>query len=74
MANTVNSKKLLLSKWTATHPTNKEKHHVVIKVIYKDEDHLIPEKIIMEALINHRQWQMDWQELKNKDNWLPGWR
>ncbi|KXW55338.1 TIGR02450 family Trp-rich protein [Ferrovum sp. PN-J185] len=74
MANNINSKKLLLSKWTAVYPTNKEKHHMVIQVIYIDKDHLIPDKIVMEALINHRQWQMDWQELKNTDNWLPGWR
>ncbi|HQT82362.1 MAG: hypothetical protein B7Z60_09310 [Ferrovum sp. 37-45-19] len=74
MANPVNAKKLLLSKWTSVHPYNKEKHHLVVKVIYNKDLPTIPQTIIMEAIINHRQWTMDWQELIDSDRWQPGWQ
>ncbi|MFM6921870.1 MAG: TIGR02450 family Trp-rich protein, partial [Polynucleobacter victoriensis] len=37
MKNSIHPKKLLLTKWTAVHPINKEKHFLVVKVIEPEE-------------------------------------
>ncbi|MBU6468250.1 MAG: TIGR02450 family Trp-rich protein [Betaproteobacteria bacterium] len=74
MDNPVNSKKLLLSKWTSLTPQNKEKHHMVVKVTYDDNNPQLLQSVTMEAVYNQRQWTMDWQELKNSNLWRPGWK
>lgn len=69
--NKVNPKKLLNSKWTALVPRKKEKHFLVVEVDY-DEDGSIAFCII-EAIINKRQAEIDWQKLKDDKVWQQGW-
>ena len=68
---TVNSKKLLNSKWTAVKPRNKEKHFLVTEVEY-DEDGVIIHCLI-EAVMTHRSSKVDWRSLGDVDQWMTGW-
>ena len=68
----INPEKLLLSKWTAVHPQHKEKHFLVTKVIRNEEQYIVA--CLLEALINHHEYEFDWQQLKDMSIWLPGWR
>ena len=71
--NTFNVSKLLLSKWTATAPLEKQKHFLVVELI-KDESE---EKVIgcvLEAVINKQTFEIDWQELKDAERWIQGWK
>jgi len=71
--NTFNANKLLLSKWTATKPHEKQKHFLVTELI-KDE---LDESVIacvLEAVINKQAFKIDWQELKDADRWIQGWK
>lgn len=69
---TLNPKKLLLSKWTASAPVNKEKHFLVVKVEF-DEAGLVVENCIIEAVYTRRQQAIDWQSLKDESRWKTGW-
>jgi tryptophan-rich hypothetical protein len=71
--NQINPQKLLVSKWTAVTPQNKEKHFLVTR-IFKDEEGLLIIACILEAIINGHEYQINWQELKNASVWLPGWK
>lgn len=69
--NPINPNKLLLSKWTAVKPQNKEKHFLVTGVIKNDQEIIVA--CILEAVLSHKEYQFEWRELKNADFWLPGW-
>lgn len=69
--NRINPKKLLLSKWTAVTPQNKERHFIVTELI-KDDDNQIT-GCQLEAVINHHVYAIDWQLLKNSEQWRMGW-
>jgi len=71
--NQINPQKLLLSKWTAVTPKNKEKHFLVTRII-KDEEDLLIAACILEAVINGHEYQTNWRELKNASIWLAGWQ
>ena len=47
-------KKLLLSKWTAVQPRNREKHFVVVRVIEPDPPAVRIERIELEAVHSGR--------------------
>jgi tryptophan-rich hypothetical protein len=68
----INPDKLLLSKWTAVHPSNKEKHFLVTRLI-RDEQKIVVD-CMLEAVINHCEYELDWHLLKDASSWLPGWR
>ena len=70
----INPAKLLLSKWTAVKPVNKEKHFLVIKLLEPEHDGDLLELIELEAIFSKRIVVMNWRELKNQDNWLQGWK
>lgn len=70
--NTINPKKLLNSKWTAVHPANKEKHFLVTEMAF-DEVGAVTHCLI-EAVMSKRATSIDWMLLRNKDNWLQGWK
>ncbi len=70
--NQVNPDKLMLSKWTAVAPSHKEKHFLVTRII-KDEAEVITH-CVLEAVINHREIELDWRLLKDPSSWLFGWR
>ncbi len=69
----LNPKKLLLAKWTAADPQDKEKHFLVTKVINPEtEKHLI-EEVVMEAVLTRRSFTLRWTELTDPKKWLQGW-
>ncbi|ASF47738.1 TIGR02450 family Trp-rich protein [Methylovulum psychrotolerans] len=67
----INPQKLLLSKWTAVTPANKEKHFLVTRLI-KDEQEVVI-ACILEAVINHNEYEIAWNLLKEKTIWQMGW-
>ncbi|MEP0355379.1 TIGR02450 family Trp-rich protein [Paraglaciecola sp.] len=71
-SNSLNPKKLLNTKWTATKPINKEKHFLITEVEF-DEDGILVHCLI-EAIISKRSEPIDWTQLKNHDTWLQGWK
>ena len=70
--NQINPKKLLLSKWTAINPEKKELHFIVSKLLKNEDDDVIACRL--EAVINKNNYEIDWQLLKNDENWLMGWK
>jgi tryptophan-rich hypothetical protein len=70
--NQINPNKLLLSKWTAVAPKQKERHFMVIKLIRDEEQEIIACKL--EAVINNNSYEIDWQVLKDSSLWLMGWQ
>ena len=70
--NKVSPKALLHSKWTKVMVKNKEKHFVITKIAV-DENQLITDCLI-EALINHNEYHINWRDLKNSEAWKVGWQ
>ncbi|MDR7054822.1 tryptophan-rich hypothetical protein [Pseudomonas koreensis] len=70
--NRINPRKLLLSKWTAAHPQNREKHFLVTELI-RDEEGTVLE-VELQAVLTQRSERMDWQMLKDSEHWLIGWK
>lgn len=66
--NQINPNKLLLSKWTAVKPKQKELHFIVTKLIRAENEEIIACEL--EAVINKNIYQMDWQTLKDSSCWL----
>jgi tryptophan-rich hypothetical protein len=71
--NLIHPKKLLLSKWTATAPVNKEKHFMVIKVIDPEVEGSPVEQVVIEAVMSKRQKTIQWRLLTNGLEWKQGW-
>lgn len=72
-SNPVSPKKLLLSKWTAVAPQNKEKHFLVSAVITPEIAGNPVTEIELEAALTGRVQRMTWRELKNASKWNRGW-
>ena len=70
--NRIHAKKLLHSKWTAVKPVNKAKHFMITEVEFDEEGRVI--HCLMEAIRNQRSEAIDWQDLKNSERWLQGWK
>lgn len=70
--NKVNPKVLLHSKWTKMKVINKEKHFVITKVRVDEEQRVI--ECIIEAVISHNQYEINWRDLKNSLDWKIGWQ
>jgi len=68
----LNPRKLLLSKWTAVQPQNREKHFLVTE-LYCDEDGTVLQ-IELQAVLNQRCQRMDWRVLENPEQWYMGWK
>lgn len=69
--NKINPKKLLRSKWTAVHPTNKEKHFLITELKLDDEGEVI--HCLIEAVFTSREEAINWQDLKDSERWVQGW-
>jgi len=69
--NRINPGKLLLSKWTAAHPQNREKHFLVTE-LFRDEDGVVLE-VEIQAVLTKRSERFEWQGLLNQDQWKMGW-
>jgi tryptophan-rich hypothetical protein len=71
--NPLSPKKLLLSKWTAVQPRNREKHFVVVRVIEPEPPALRIEQVELEAVHSRRMLQLHWRELTDTRVWRQGW-
>lgn len=69
--NRFNPAKLILSKWTARNPRDREKHFIVTKVL-RDADNQVTHCVI-EAVHSRREQVVEWQELRRAENWQQGW-
>lgn len=70
----LNPAKLLLSKWTAAVPRNREKHFIVIKLIAPDPPAEQVELVELEAVHSKRSLTLPWRALKDDSVWLQGWK
>ncbi|MBD3894680.1 TIGR02450 family Trp-rich protein [Halomonas sp. ML-15] len=70
--NTINPEKLHHSKWTAAKPSHKEKHFLVTALERDEEESVVA--VVLEAIYTHRERTLPWQDLKDDDTWLMGWR
>ncbi|WP_285419426.1 TIGR02450 family Trp-rich protein [Pseudomonas sp. efr-133-TYG-5] len=69
--NRINPRKLLLSKWTAAQPQNREKHFLVTELL-RDEDGTVLQ-IELQAVLSKRSEQLDWRALQDDSRWRMGW-
>jgi tryptophan-rich hypothetical protein len=72
LVNKINPKKLLNSKWTAVNPINKEKHFLVSDIEFDDEDIVV--SCSLEAVTSKRCASINWNDLKDENHWLHGWK
>ena len=70
--NKVSPKSLLNSKWTKSVVSNKEKHFIVTKVEFDDEQNVV--ECVLEAVINSAEYSIDWRDLKQPQQWKIGWQ
>jgi len=67
----LNPRKLLLSKWTAVLPQNREKHFLVTELFCDEEGTVL--QIELQAVLNQRCQRLDWRVLENLEHWRMGW-
>ena len=70
--NRLNPRKLLLSKWTAASPQNREKHFLVTELFCDEEGTVL--EIELQAVMTKRCQTLAWQMLQNDQSWLMGWK
>ena len=70
--NRINPSKLHHSKWTAVTPKKREKHFIVSEIEFEDDGTVISCKL--EAVLSKNEYFIDWTELKNRQNWIQGWK
>lgn len=68
----LNPRKLLLSKWTASRPQHKEKHFLVVKLVEDEQGDI--QQCVIEAVYSRRQFTVDWRQLQDSGTWLQGWQ
>ncbi len=73
-ARRLNARKLLLTKWTASLPQNKEKHFIVTKLIEPELPDAQIEFIELQATYSKRNFTMPWRELTDETKWRQGWK
>jgi tryptophan-rich hypothetical protein len=70
--NHLNPRKLLLSKWTAASPQNREKHFLVTELFCDEEGTVL--EIELQAVMTKRSQTLAWQTLQNDQHWQMGWK
>ena len=71
--NALHPKKLLLTKWTAVKPIDKNKHLLVSKVIEPELPGVAIEWIELEAVYSKSQIRLAWRDLRDASQWKQGW-
>jgi len=71
--NPLSPKKLLLSKWTAVAPTDKEKHFLVTRVVIPVLPAMRIEWVEIEAVHSGRSSMLRWRDLTDGNRWRQGW-
>lgn len=69
----LNPRKLLLSKWTAVSPRNKEKHFIVTRLLQPDDPTQPITEVELEAVYSRRCQVIAWQLLTDDTHWRQGW-
>ena len=72
--NNLSPKKLLLTKWTAVQPIDKQKHFLVSKVIVPEPPSEKIEFVEIEAVYSQKTSLISWRDLTNSEIWLQGWK
>jgi tryptophan-rich hypothetical protein len=72
--NNLSPKKLLLTKWTAVQPIDKQKHFLVSKVILPEPPSEKIEFVEIEAVYSQKTSLIPWRDLTNSELWLQGWK
>ena len=75
-ARRLNPNKLLLSKWTAVDPIDREKHFIVTRLIAPQPPAApVPgiEMVQLEALYSGRNLMLPWRALCDTETWRQGW-
>ena len=72
--NHLSPKKLLLTKWTAVQPIDKQKHFLVSKVILPEPPSEKIEFVEIEAVYSQKTSLISWRDLTNSEIWLQGWK
>lgn len=70
--NRINPDKLLMSKWSAVKPVQRERHFIVTRLIRDTEGTIIACEL--EAVINKHLYRLDWHELVDSNRWIIGWK
>ena len=71
--NPLHPKKLLLTKWTAVRPVNKQKHFLVSRVIKPADPSYAIEQVEIEAVFSKAVQVIAWRELQDDSVWRQGW-
>ena len=66
-------KKLLLTKWTAVTPIDRQKHFLVVEVVLPDDPAAPIELIRIEAVMTRARHQIAWRSLRDESLWRQGW-
>jgi tryptophan-rich hypothetical protein len=69
----LNPRKLLLSKWTAAQPRNKEKHFLVTELLLDDDEQTVI-GVALQAVMTGNVQQLPWQALQDAEHWRIGWK
>jgi tryptophan-rich hypothetical protein len=67
-------RKLLLSKWTAATPHNKEKHFIVTRLVEPESPTAPLEFVEIEAVHSRRSVILPWRDLADTAKWVQGWK
>ena len=73
MPRQLNPKKLLLSKWTAVQPQNKEKHFLIVQIANDTTPLIDIDIVVLEAVMTKKQYHIDWHSLLDETVWQQGW-
>lgn len=68
----LNPSKLLLSKWTASTVSHREKHFLVTELFCAEDGSVL--QVELQALLTKRNQRLDWQALQDEQRWLFGWQ
>ncbi|QLC73876.1 TIGR02450 family Trp-rich protein [Pseudomonas sp. LPB0260] len=68
----LNPRKLLLSKWTAVQPQNREKHFLVIELLRDEDDNVVA--VELQAVLSQRNQRLPWRALQDARHWRMGWQ
>ena len=71
--NPLSPKKLLLTKWTAVTPRQREKHFVVVRVIEPELPSVRVEQVELVAVHSRQVYLLHWRELTDASLWRQGW-
>ncbi len=70
--NKITPKVLVNSKWSRVDIVNKEKHFIVTKVIFNEDQEVID--CVIEAVMTKNEYRINWRDLKSEQLWIIGWK